>query len=104
MVIIDKAKKVVTVKGIPVEITNPQWEILEQFSSTEGVTVEKIAQRVYGSQSDRNVTTTSVIISRIKKIVGDPNFIVKFRGKEYVFHETVEVIEATEASAEADQN
>lgn len=92
MVKVDFTNKVITVNGNTVTLSNPQWKILECFSHQEGTNVEKIAQKVYGSKIDKNCTTTSVTLSRIKKIVGDKNFIVKERSKNYVFHETVEVI------------
>ena len=101
MVKIDMSKRIVTVDGIPIELTSPQWDILEHFSPTEGVTIEKVAQRVYGSQSPKNRTTTSVTVSRIKKIVGDPDFIVKGRGSEYILHSSVEVIEKGEILEES---
>jgi len=100
MVKVDKKNRVITVDGIPVELTSPQWDILEHFSPTEGVTIDKIAQRVYGSQIPKNRTTTSVTVSRIKKIINDPNFIVKSRGSEYVLHGDVEVIEKEEELAD----
>ena len=99
MVKVDKLTRTIMVKGIPVELSRPQWDILECFSPTEGMTIEKIAQRVYGSQSPKNKTTTSVTVSRIKNIVGISDFIVKYRGS-YIFHPSVEVIEKDEIETE----
>ena len=92
MVKLDFITRTATVNGIPTELSRPQWDIIECFSHTAGITIEKVAQRVYGSQISKNRTTTSVTVSRIKNVLGHPDLIVKYRG-EYVFNSIVEVIE-----------
>ena len=94
MIVVDKINRKITVNGNPVVLTNQQWDILVVFDKGEPVSVGKIAQRVYGSQIEKHKTTASVTVSRIKKLVGSNEFIVKYRGAgQYVFHPDVEVIE-----------
>ena len=92
MIKLDKITRTISKDGIAIELTRPQWDILSCFSQTDGVTIEKVAQRVYGSQVPKNRTAASVTVSRIKNIVGSTEFIVKYRGL-YVLHEDIEVIE-----------
>lgn len=91
---VDMKNRQAEVDGIMVDISNPQWEVLECFSHYDGVTVEKIAQRVYGSQTDRNKIAASVIVSRLKKILGK-DFLLKQRGS-YVINPSVQVTEKNE--------
>ncbi len=91
---VDMKNRVAEINGHKVEISNPQWDVLENFSHYDGVTVEKLAQRVYGSQTDRNKTAASVIVSRLKAILGK-EFLVKQRGS-YVINPAIEVIEKNE--------
>lgn len=91
---IDMKNRVAEVNGVKAEISNPQWDVLECFSHYDGVNVEKVAQRVYGSQSDRNKTAASVIVSRLKAILGK-EFLIKQRGS-YVINPDVQVTEKNE--------
>jgi DNA-binding response OmpR family regulator len=92
MIRLDKNNKTIIVGNESVTLSVQQWNILLHFTKEEPLSVAKAAQRVYGSQSETNKTTTSVTLSRIKKLVGDKNFIVKARGDGYVIHPDVEII------------
>lgn len=93
MITLNKKQKLVSVSGILVNLSDAQWNILQHFTKEEPLSVNRAAQRAYGSQSEKNKVTTSVTLSRIKKLVGDSNFIVKARGDGYVIHPDVEIIE-----------
>ena len=101
MIKIDKTKREITVDGRQIVLTNQQWDILDCFGNGEVMSVGRIAQRVYGSQNDNHKSTASVTVSRIKRLVGREDFIVKARGAgQYVLHEGVQVIEKEEALVE----
>jgi DNA-binding response OmpR family regulator len=94
MITIDKTKRTILVDGKQVELTNQQWDILECFAEGEVMSVGRIAQRVYGTQSESHKSVASVTVSRLKRMVGKDDFIIKARGAgNYVLHECVQVIE-----------
>ena len=70
---IDYAERLVTLRGIPVDLTAIQYRLLVELSANAGrvVTYEYLLRRVWGGEGDGDVRPIRTAISTIRRKLGD---------------------------------
>lgn len=88
---IDYLSHSVSYKGVPITLTNMEFELLSYFTKNEGIVLsrDKIFERLKGLDDDSFDRSIDVLVSRLRQKIGDdpknPRFIRTIRGSGYKF-------------------
>ena len=82
---LDQTRRVVTRAGVPIELTNKEFGVLEELLKARGgvVSSEELLERVWDANTDPFTTTVRVTVMTLRKKVGDPPLIETVVGAGY---------------------
>lgn len=82
---LDQSRRVVTRRGVPLELTNKEFGVLEELLKAKGgvVSTEELLDRVWDANTDPFTTTVRVTINTLRKKLGDPPLIETVVGAGY---------------------
>ncbi|HWS35240.1 MAG TPA: response regulator transcription factor [Actinoplanes sp.] len=82
---LDQSRRVVTRGGVPLELTNKEFGVLEELLKARGgvVSTEELLDRVWDANTDPFTTTVRVTINTLRKKLGDPPLIETVVGAGY---------------------
>ncbi|WP_020494928.1 response regulator transcription factor [Sciscionella marina] len=92
---LDPAKRVVTRKGEPIELTRKEFGVLEVLLCAGGsvVSSEELLERVWDENADPFTTTVRVTVMTLRKKLGEPGVIDTVVGSGYRVAEPVRQVE-----------
>jgi DNA-binding response OmpR family regulator len=83
--VLDPAKRTVTRRGLPVELTNKEFGVLAELLKARGAVVssEELLERVWDANTDPFTTIVRVTMMTLRKKIGDPPLIETVVGAGY---------------------
>jgi DNA-binding response OmpR family regulator len=83
--VLDPARRVVSRAGLPVELTNKEFGVLEELLKARGAVVssEELLERVWDANTDPFTTIVRVTVMTLRKKIGDPPLIETVVGAGY---------------------
>jgi DNA-binding response OmpR family regulator len=83
--VLDPARRVVTRRGEPVDLTNKEFGVLAELLKARGAVVssEELLERVWDANTDPFTTTVRVTVMTLRKKLGDPPLIETVVGAGY---------------------
>ena len=83
--VLDQTRRVVTRGGVPIELTNKEFGVLEELLKARGgvVSSEELLERVWDANTDPFTTTVRVTMMTLRKKLGDPAMIETVVGVGY---------------------
>ncbi|WP_031468298.1 response regulator transcription factor [Sciscionella sediminilitoris] len=92
---LDPAKRAVTRKGEPIELTRKEFGVLEVLLCAGGsvVSSEELLERVWDENADPFTTTVRVTVMTLRKKLGEPGMIDTVVGSGYRVAEPVRQVE-----------
>ena len=83
--ILDQTRRVVTRGGVPIELTNKEFGVLEELLKARGgvVSSEELLERVWDANTDPFTTIVRVTVMTLRKKLGDPPLIDTVVGAGY---------------------
>ncbi|MGH3620422.1 MAG: response regulator transcription factor [Sciscionella sp.] len=99
---LDPARRVVTRRGAPIELTRKEFGVLEVLLSASGsvVSSEELLERVWDENADPFTTTVRVTVMTLRKKLGEPGIIDTVVGSGYRVAAGGPVAETTGSDAE----
>ncbi|MGA3488537.1 response regulator transcription factor [Micromonosporaceae bacterium DT55] len=88
--VLDPAKRTVTRRGLPVELTNKEFGVLAELLKARGAVVssEELLERVWDANTDPFTTIVRVTVMTLRRKLGDPPLIETVVGAGYRVLET----------------
>ncbi|MFX0593805.1 response regulator transcription factor [Melissospora conviva] len=88
--VLDPAKRTVTRRGVPVELTNKEFGVLAELLKARGAVVssEELLERVWDANTDPFTTIVRVTVMTLRRKLGDPPLIETVVGAGYRVLET----------------
>ncbi len=82
---LDQSRRVVSRGGVPLELTNKEFGVLEELLKAKGgvVSTEELLDRVWDANTDPFTTTVRVTINTLRKKLGDPPLVETVVGAGY---------------------